>query len=132
MYESQIKMQTGNADLLIHANNQSPSSYFKIRPEPIDGVSLIVGDVSTSGSYKLPESEAKALNIKSVRMHLRGFDMQELEQLNPVNFSQYATGREFQWNHIILSSLFAEKHGFNVGDHIDIEINGSNRRLMVG
>jgi len=64
-------------------------------------------------------------------MHLRGFDMQELEQLNPVNFSQYATGREFQGNHIILSSLFAEKHGFNVGDHIDIDINGSNRRLMI-
>lgn len=131
MYESQVKMQTGKADLLIYANDQSPSHFFKINQQPIDGVEFVVGDVSVGGNYKLPVSEAQTTKTKSVKMHLRGFDLEELEALNPIHFSKYAVGRDFTGNHIILSRLFAEKHDFDVGDSIDIEIGGANRRLIV-
>ncbi|ABR49218.1 protein of unknown function DUF214 [Alkaliphilus metalliredigens QYMF] len=131
MYETQFKMQTGKADLIIHANRHSPSSSFKLRPEPVGGVTLLTGDVSASGSYKLPEAEAQAVRKKAENLRIRGFEMDELEQLNPIDFTQHAVGRDFQGNHIILSTLFAEKHGFAVGDRIDIEINGHNRMLTV-
>ncbi|SES98661.1 putative ABC transport system permease protein [Natronincola peptidivorans] len=131
MYEAQIKMQTGKADLLINPNQQSPSDFFSIQQQPIDGVAYIVGDVSVGGNYMLPKAEAQASKIQSQRLHLRGFDLEDLEVLNPINFSKYAVDREFKGNHIILSSVFAEKYAFDVGDTIDIEIRGTNRRLVV-
>lgn len=131
MYENQIKMQTGKADLLIYANEKSPSDAFKLKNNPIEGIAFIIGSISAGGNYKLPEAEAQASKIKSVNMHLYGFKMEELEKLNPIDFRKHAVGRGFGGNHIILSTLFAEKYGFDVGDHIDIEIKGGNRRLVV-
>lgn len=131
MYKSQIKMQTGKADILIYANEHSPSDFFKIKETPIDGVKYILGDISVGGNYRLPKAKAQTSKIRSINMHLRGFQLEELERLNPVNFSKRAVGREFSGNHIILSTLFSEEHGFDVGDTIDIEIRGRNRRLIV-
>ena len=131
MYETQIRMQTGKADLLITPNRQSPSNSFKLPTEPLEGVSHIIGAVSASGTFKIPDTETKTSKTKSENLILRGFEMDELEQLNPINFSQYAVGRAFEGSHIILSSIFADKYDYQVGDRIDIDINGQNRMLTV-
>lgn len=131
MYETQIRMQTGRADLLIIPNRKSPSSTFKLSLEQLDGVALMTGEVSALGSYKLPKTDEQTSRNKTESLNLKGFEMSELELLNPINFSQHAVGRDFVGNYIILSDIFAEKHGLKVGDRIDIEINGQNRMLTV-
>ncbi len=131
MYETQIKMQTGQADLIIQSNKESPSGTFKLKTEHVDGVSFIAGDISTAGSYKLSENDATNLNKKSENLVIRGFNLNELEKFNPVSFSQKAKGKLFEGNYIILSKLFADNYGFNVGDRIDIKINGKVRMLTV-
>lgn len=131
MYETQIKMQTGKADLIMQANIKSPSQTFKISPGSIDGVSFITGDVSTLGIYKLSEKDINKFNIKTERLAVKGFNIDELNMLNPVNLSYKAVGKAFEGNSIIISSIFADKYGYKVGDRIDIKINGKDRILTI-
>lgn len=131
MYENLFRMQTGKADLIIYPNEKSPSNSFKLSPISIEGVSNIVGEVSTQGQYKLSKEEEKLNNIKAENLFIRGFDIDEIALFNPLSFKQIATGKAFEDNHIILSTIFAEKYDFRVGDRIDLEINGQNRILTV-
>ncbi|WFA08637.1 FtsX-like permease family protein [Tissierella sp. Yu-01] len=131
MYEALFRMQTGKADILIYPDSQSPSNSFMLKTEPVEGVKFIAGEVIASGRYHLPKKDALISKIKWKNLTIRGFDMAELEELNPVSFSQYAVNRPFEGNHIIISSLFADDYGFKVGDSIDLEINGQNRKVTV-
>lgn len=131
MYEDQFREQTGKADILIYPNEQSPSNSFKIKTEPVEGVNYIAGEIVTSGRYKLPERQALETKTKWETLTLRGFDLVELENLNPISFSKFAVGRPFEGYHVIISSIFADDYGFDVGDSIDLEINGKNRNLII-
>nr|WP_300092756.1 FtsX-like permease family protein [Sedimentibacter sp.] len=131
MYENQIKMQTGEADIIIQPDEESPSGTFKIRTEPVEGVSYTAGSVAASGSYKLSEEHSDTYNIETENLIVRGFSMEELNKLNPVNFIQVAKNEDFEGNYIILSKIFADKYGYKVGDRIDIKINGRNKILTV-
>lgn len=131
MYENQIKMQTGEADIIIQPDEESPSGTFKIKSEPMDGVSYIVGSVASSGNYKLSEEQSETYNIKTENLIVRGFNMDELKKLNPVNFIQVAKNKDFEGNFIILSKIFADKYGYSVGDRIDLKINGREKILTV-
>ena len=131
MYEDQFREQTGKADILIYPNEQSPSNSFKIKTEPVEGVNYIAGEIVTSGRYKLPERQALKTKTKWETLTLRGFDLVELENLNPISFSKFAVGRPFEGYHVIISSIFADDYGFDVGDSIDLEINGKNRNLII-
>ena len=131
MYETLIRMQTGKADLLIYPDRESPSSTFKILPNKVKGVEHIIGTFSVGGIYKLSEEESQIEKIKTEQLYIKGFELEELEKLNPINYSQKAAGRDFLGNHIILSEVFAQKYDYNTGDSIHIEIGGVNRILTV-
>lgn len=131
MYENQMRMQTGQAGLLIRADEQSPSPYFRISPDPVEGVALTAGEVSMGGMYTVPRNGGDSAHSQTAQLHLRGFRLEELEAFNPVSFRQKAAGRDFAGNHVILSQLFADRYGFETGDVIDLEIQGSMRRMVV-
>lgn len=131
LYEARYRMETGNADILIYPNSQSPTPSFKIKDTKVDGVKYIAGEVSLSGRYNVPEIQALESNTKWENLYIRGFDLDQLQEFNPIAFSKYGVGRPFEGNHIILSSLFADDYGFDVGDSIDMEIYGQNRKLIV-
>ncbi|MDW7670290.1 MAG: FtsX-like permease family protein [Bacillota bacterium] len=133
MYENQLRMQTGQAALLIRAGDKSPSPYFRIAADPVEGVALTAGEVSMGGIYTVPRNggNGESATAQTAQLHVRGFQLQELEQFNPVNFRQMAAGVAFEGNHIILSQLFADKYGFETGDVIHLEIEGARRRLVV-
>lgn len=123
MYEKLYRMQIGKADLIIYPDEESPAYSFKINSPQMEGVSMVAGEVSTLGQYKS--------NRLSENLYIRGFDLEELDLFNPINFQQQATGQGFEGNYIILSSIFSQEHGFDVGDSIDIDINGQERILTV-
>ncbi|RQD69503.1 MAG: FtsX-like permease family protein [Tindallia sp. MSAO_Bac2] len=131
MYEDQLRMASGNADLIIRANERSPSSTFRLDPGEVSGAALVAGEISMGASYRLPDANGRGGQTDSRRLHLRGFHLDELQELNPVMFSEVGTGREFAGNWIILSRIFAEEEGYKTGDSIDIEINGASRRFSV-
>lgn len=131
MYEELIRMQTGKADLIIYPDRQSTSPTLKILPNQVSGIDYIAGDLSIGGIYKLSEEEAEALKTKTEKLHIKGFEIEELEKFNPVNYSQKAIGKDFIDNCIILSKLFADKYGYSVGDRISIEIGGVKKILTV-
>ncbi len=131
MYEDQLRMDTGKADLIIRANERSPSSTFRLSHDEVQGVKLIAGEISMGASYRLSDSIGRAGQFESRQLHLRGFHLDELQELNPVLFSQVGVGQEFTGNWIILSQIFAKEHGYQTGDSINIEINGASRRFSV-
>ncbi|KAF5036376.1 FtsX-like permease family protein [anaerobic digester metagenome] len=94
-------------------------------------MSYITGSIASSGSYKLSEDQSEKYNIKTENLIVRGFNIEELDKLNPVNFSQVARNKDFEGNFIILSKIFADKYGYSVGDRIDIKINGRDKILTV-
>lgn len=131
MYEALIRMQTGKADLLIYPDKEAASSTFKTLPNQVKGVDYIVGNFSVGGIYKLSKEEFQIEKTKTEQLFIRGFELEELEKLNPVNYSQKATGKDFLGNYIILSEIFAEKYDYNTGDSIHLNIGGVNRILTV-
>lgn len=131
MYENQMRMQTGEASLLIRSEDQSPSRMFRIASDPVEGVVLTAGEVSMGGTYTVPRKAGESAHSETTQLHVRGFQLEDLEAFNPIVFQQKATGRPFAGNHIILSQLFADQYGFQTGDVIDLEIQGSIRRLLV-
>ncbi|SMP54839.1 FtsX-like permease family protein [Anoxynatronum buryatiense] len=131
MYGNQMRMQTGEAALLIYTNEQSPSSFFRIAPDRVEGVALTAGEISMGGIYTVPRNGGEGAAAETTQLYLRGFQLEELEVMNPVIFREKAVGRPFAGNHVILSQLFADQHGFQTGDQIQLEISGAQRRLTV-
>lgn len=131
MYGNQMRMQTGEAALLIRANEQSPSSFFRITSDRVEGVALTAGEISMGGMYTVPRNGGEGAAAETAQLYLRGFQLEELDAFNPLVYREKATGRPFAGNHIILSQLFADQHGFQTGDQIQLEINGALRRLTV-
>ena len=131
MYENQMRMQTGQAALLIRPGDTAPSPFFRIASESVEGVALTAGEVSMGGVYTVPRNGGDSAHSQTAQLHVRGFRLEELAIFNPVDFRQKAVGRPFAGNHIILSQLFADRYGFETGDVIDLEIQGSLRRLVV-
>lgn len=131
MYVDLAKNQTGKADILIEPNDKSPSNYFRIYNAAVEGVEYTTGEITSSAIYKLPGNQAKEMNTKTEKMHLRGFELEELNKLNPINFKKYIGNRHFSGNQIIISSIFVEKYSYDVNDSIDIEINGAKHRFIV-
>lgn len=131
MYSNLLQMQTGKASLIISANKNSPSNYFRISNRTVEGVQMIAGSVSAAGNYEVPIEARDIDNVQRVRFHLQSFNIEELNEFNPIVFQKQGGGREFKGNHIILSSVFSEKYGYDVGDSISLEIAGGKRRLIV-
>ncbi len=131
MYENQMRMQTGQASLLIRADDQSPSRMFRIAADDVEGVALTAGEVSMGGLYTVPRNGGESAHSQTAQLQIRGFKLEDLEAFNPILFQQKALGRDFAGNHIILSQRFADQYGFQTGDVIDLEIQGSDRRLVV-
>ncbi len=131
MYENQMRMQTGQASLLIRADDQSPSRMFRIAADAVEGVALTAGEVSMGGTYTVPRNGGESVHPETAQLQIRGFRLDDLDVFNPVNFQQKAVGRPFAGNHIILNQRFADQYGFQTGDVINLEIMGSKRRLVV-
>ncbi len=109
MYEDQLRMASGKADLIVRADERSPSSTFRLSHEETSGIALVAGEISMSGSYRLPDSNGRGGRSESRRLNLRGFHLDELQGFNPVLFSQKGVGQEFAGNWIILNQIFCRR-----------------------
>ena len=131
MYERQIRQQTGAAELIIHPRNGSDQRGFVLRQEPVEGVALLAGEVSAGAVFPLSQAEQREHGIRNVSIHMRGFRLEDLQQMNPVQMLQVGTGVDFDGRSVIVSEPFAQRFGIAVGDRIELEVGGQTRRFMV-
>lgn len=122
---NQVRKQFGTADIMVVQGKDSPSPFFKI-----DGAyqlgnhfEYIVGAVQAPAFYKHDK--------ETVKIDLYGFDIEELNAMNPVVIEREYDLYPFSGKKIIISSSVSDKYQLRLGDVIDIELNKIKYKFKV-
>lgn len=121
-----IRNEVGSSEIAIYSNEKSPSDYLSMNGAERyrEEMEYIVGCVSGSGIYELDVKE-------SVRVNLNGYEMDELQKMNPVYYEQEYNVYPFTGKKIVINNVAASKLGLRPGDGMEIEINGIKHRFTV-
>lgn len=116
MYVDRIRQFYGNTDLVITANEKSPSQFFntagleKYRSRLEYSIGLIAG----SASYK-------PSNTENVNLQLYGFNIEELQKIHPVAFYNNSF-LPFEGREVIISKTTADKYGLKEGGTLELNV----------
>lgn len=126
MYGNRMRKTFGSADILIHANEKSPSRFLTTGPaQAYKGYfTYMIGGMDGRGTYR-PRRE------ESLSIGLRGFDWEELQQMNPVQLVEDFDKSSFIHKAILISSVTAEKYKLHIGDSMEIHIGEQRHRFEV-
>ena len=119
------KQYLGNADIQIYANGKSPSPFISVSKANKfkNKIDYAIGEIDASGVYT---KENKDRNIT-----LRGFNYEDINIMNPLNFYKSSSVKPFNGNKIIISKKSADRYSLNVGDKIKIKIGDSTMTFNV-
>ena len=121
-----IRSSVGSSEIVIYSNEKSPSGY--MTTTAAEGFSsdmdFIAGAVFGEGVYKKDNKE-------TVKINLNGYDLSELQMMNPVMLETEYSLYPFSGKKIILSSATAEKLKLGIGDSIELEINKVKRKFVI-
>jgi len=121
-----IRSSAGASEIVIYANEKSPSGY--LTTTAAEGFSkdmeFITGIIQGQGVYEKGNEEI-------IRMDLNGYELEELQQMNPVILEREYKLYPFSGKKIILSSATAGKLELGLGDSMELTINDSRYRFVV-
>jgi len=122
MHIERMKQYYGNAEIMIYANSNSPSSVFYTKPaeEVLDQLEYIIGVISSSAGYKSSSNE-------TVNISVQGIDYDDLQKMNPLAIKTEGELYPFDGRKIIINSVMAEKYKLSIGEHIELEFNNGNK-----
>ena len=125
MFVERMTLYFGSAELMIYPTKDSPSSFLTPHPaeEMAEDFQYIVGSVETGGNLLLPK--------ETLRLTVKGFDLAELQKMNPYTLATQEDLLPFKGKKVIISRKTAEKYGFKVGDYLEIETIGAKRRFLI-
>ncbi len=121
-----IRNSVGSSEIAIYANEKSPSGYMTTRAaeQLRDDMDFIVGAVFGTGTYEKDNKE-------TVKINLNGYELSELQKMNPVAFQAEYRLYPFSGKKIILSSATAEKLKLAIGDQVELDINGVKHKFVL-
>jgi len=121
-----MKSYYGDCDIIISADEDSPSwlLYTKGPEEYKDEFEHIVGTLGTNAVFKSKEDEF-------VRFDLRGINLEDQDKLNPITYVQTRNLYPFSGKKIIVNSDTAQRFNLNLGDSIELEIDGIKRNFII-
>lgn len=121
-----IRNSVGSSEITIYPNEKSPSGYMTTRAAESfrEDMDFIAGVVFGTGIFKKDNKE-------TVKINLNGYDIEELQQMNPVTFQAEYQLYPFSGKKIILSSTTAERLGLNIGDQLELDINGIKHKFVL-
>ncbi len=121
----QVKKYIGSADIMIWANQKSPSQYFHIEKTAKYQTRLeyAVGSIETDVTYKNKK--------ETIHINLKGFYIEDLPKLNPFILEAQKNLLPFRGNKIIVSEKTAQNCNFKVGQSIEILAGGDRHRFQV-
>jgi putative ABC transport system permease protein len=120
-----VKKYIGTADIIIYANEKSPFWMFRLnRTEVVrHELEYAVGSVETRGTYKNGN--------ETVNMNLKGFYLDDLQEMNPYVLAGQADLAPFQGKKMIISKAAAAKYRFQLGDKIELKISDNRYRFKI-
>jgi len=130
MYSGLMKSYVGSAEIIVTADEKSPSGFLYVnKADSIKGdMEYIIGAFELTGSFK--DAVDKDININ---INLNGYDLKELQILNPLVLENEVSPESFAGKKIIISKVTSEKYKLNLGDYINIDIkDGRSKFKIVG
>ncbi len=126
MQENRLMQYYGNAELLIQADEKSPSRFISMTGAEGMGNKLeyAIGAILLSASYKYRENE-------TFYFTLNGIDLEDLKRFNPAAFHTEAGLYPFEGKKVVISKYAAEKFGLKTGDYLDLTIDGSLSKYRI-
>jgi len=126
MYSKRMKASFGSAEIIAYKGNNSDSPFFlESKFNSYNNYfEYILGGINATGFYKPHKNEV-------VRVDLRGFDLEDLNKMNPIYLLTEFKKDSFYGRKIIISSLTASKYMLDIGDTIDLEIGGRNYKFHI-
>ncbi len=112
MFMENIRSFIGTSEVVIYAGESSESGLVKIKDlgEHKDKIEYQIGSVEFGAKFQ--KSDKTKVNVS-----LKGYDLQELQQMNPVNFiDRGSIDKEFLGKTAIISETFASENNLRVGD----------------
>ncbi len=121
-----IRNSVGSSEITIHPNEKSPSGYMTTTAAEhfSSDMEFITGAVFGDGIYEKEDKE-------TISIRLNGYDLEELQQMNPVVFETEYDLNPFSGKKIILSKVTAEKLKLGIGDSMELEINKVKHRFTL-
>ena len=126
MYVNRMRKHFGSAEILIHANEKSPSRYLTGASAEAykEDFQYMIEGVEGGGFYKPNRDE-------SVQVDLKGFDWKDLQQMNPVQLSHPFHPNSFKGKRTMISRVTAEKYELDIGSAMEIEMGEQKHRFLV-
>ncbi len=123
---NRIKSLSGSAEIIMYANEKSPSSSIKSKSldQYKDHLDYVVGLISANGIYETDKNE-------EVNIDLQGYDWEELQKMNPSYLIEQNDMKDFSGKKIVLSKTTCDKYGFKLNDSIDLMIGSSKYKLKL-
>ncbi|MGE5583756.1 MAG: ABC transporter permease [Bacillota bacterium] len=124
-FMQRVRKYFGTAEIMIEANQKSPSWFFRIEKaeEYWDRLEYAVGSIETGGTYKTKS--------ESVGIDLKGFYLDDLQRLNPFILAEEKELLPFSGAKIILSEKTARRYALKTGQTIEILIGEAKHRFRV-
>lgn len=121
-----IRSSVGASEIVIYANEKSPSGYMTTTAAEgfNEDMEFITGVVQGQGIYEQGKDEV-------VRISLNGYQLEELQQMNPILLEKESKLYPFNGKKIILSSATAGKLKLGLGDTMELEINDTKYKFTV-
>lgn len=121
-----IRSSVGEAEIVIYANDKSPSGYMTTTAAESFGedMEFITGVVRGQGTYEKGKDEA-------VRISLNGYKLEELQRMNPILVEKEYKLHPFKGKKIILSNVTARELNLGLGDSMELEINKTKYKFTV-
>lgn len=126
LYTSKMRQATGNADIMILPQKDSPSEVVSTAPaERVrDKTQYIIKAVDGTGRYKTGPKEYE-------RISLTGMTLKDYQTMNDLQLSKRLKDVSFEGSSMIISQMTAEKYHLNIGDQMEIYINGIRRNVKI-
>lgn len=116
----------GNADIIIHPDgrtNDAPLFTYHLK-EFIDDFSFIISSIEQTAVFKPARNE-------SVRIDLRGLNYEDMKVFSEVYIKEETNLFPFEGKKIILSEDLLTKYNLQIGDYIDLEMNGTKYKYRI-
>jgi putative ABC transport system permease protein len=122
---TQVKKYIGSAEIMIWANQKSPSWCFLIEKTAKyqNRLEYAVGSIETIVNYQNKN--------ETIDINLKGFNLEDLPKLNPFVLKAQKNLLSFTGNKIIMSEKTAQNCGLQVGQNIEILFDGNRHRFQI-
>ncbi|MGM0379354.1 MAG: FtsX-like permease family protein [Bacillota bacterium] len=121
-----IKSQIGTAEINIQAGRFSSNSMIKKKDlgKYSDQVKYSVGVVEKYVKFYTKDGKEMDVNLK-------GFKLNDLEKINPINFIDFIGKEKFNGKKVIISQDFANENNKKIGDYIKLQFSEDIKPFVV-